>query len=68
MNLEINSKKELSNIIHYASSIADHLRKLIRNKTSRFNNFTEYTEIYFIHLNIGYDIQRHYRSMIMALK
>ena len=44
MNLNITSNKDLSNIIHYTSSIADHLRKLIRNKTSKFNNFTEITQ------------------------
>ena len=38
LNLEINSKKDLLNIMNYLSSVSDFLRKFVRNKSSKFSN------------------------------
>ena len=43
LSLEINDKKNLLITMNYLSSVSDFLRKFIRNKSSKFNDFTEIT-------------------------
>jgi hypothetical protein len=47
INLIVNDSKSLLYVLNYLSLVSNHLRTLMRNKSSKFNEFSEITKIEF---------------------